>query len=162
MNAETQRIAPAPIRKSIRVKADQEKAFRVFVSGMGGWWLKSHSLLEAGQKDVVVEPREGGRWYEVGEDGSERMWGRVLAWSPPERIMLAWQLTADWAYDPEFETTVEVRFTPDGDGTLVDFEHRELERYGERAEALRGGYETGMDGGWAALLDKFRELADAD
>ena len=162
MNVETGRIAPAPIRKSLRVRASQDKAFRTFVAGMGQWWLKSHSLMASPQKDVVIEPRTGGRWFEVGEDGSEQDWGRVLLWSAPDRIVLAWQLNADWAYDPDFETTVEVRFTPDGDFTLVEFEHRDLERYGDRAEELRGGYESGMDGGWTALLAGFQQLAESE
>ena len=161
MNLAAQRIAPAPIRKSIRVKASQNRAFEMFVGGMGQWWLKSHSLLKSPQTDVVVEPADGGRWFEIGEDGSEYEWGRVLEWSPPERVVLAWQLTADWTYDPEFETTVEVRFVADGDHTLVEFEHRDLERFGARAEELRGDYESGMDGGWTALLDKYRETAEA-
>ena len=161
MNLETQRIAPAPIRKSIRVKASQDRAFQIFAGSMGQWWLKGHSLLKSPQKDVVVEPRDGGRWFEIGEDGSEQEWGRVLAWSPFERVALAWQLNADWAYDPDFETTVEVKFIPDGDHTLVEFEHRDLERFGARAEELRGGYETGMDGGWAALLEQYRQTAEA-
>lgn len=161
MNVEAQRIAPAPIRKSIRVKATPDRAFAVFTASMGQWWLKSHSLLQSPQQDVVIEPRDGGRWFEVGEDGSEYEWGRVLAWSPPERVMLAWQLNADWTYDPEFETTVEVRFVPDGDHTLVEFEHRDLERFGARADELRGGYESGMDGGWTALLEQYRAAADA-
>lgn len=162
MNVETQRIAPAPIRKSIRVKASQDRAFELFTTGMGRWWLKGHSLLKSPQKDVVVEPRDGGRWFETGEDGSESEWGRVLAWSAPERVVLAWQLTADWTYDANFETTVEVRFVPDGDHTVVEFEHRDLERFGPRAEEVRGGYESGMDGGWTALLDKYREALGAE
>lgn len=161
MNVETGHIAPAPIRKSLRVKATQAKAFRTFVAGMGSWWLKSHSLLASRQKDVVIEPRDGGRWYEVGDDGSEQMWGRVIEWAAPERVVLAWQLNADWAYDPDFETIVEVSFTPDGDHIIVEFEHRGLERYGERAAELRGGYETGMDGGWAALLKGYKAEAEA-
>lgn len=161
MNLETQRITAAPIRKTLRVRAPQDKAFRVFVGGMGTWWLKSHSLLKSPQKDVVIEPETGGRWYEVGEDGSEQMWGRVLDYEAPERVLLAWQLNADWAYDPDFETRVEVRFTPDGDHTIVDFEHRDLERFGERADEIRGGYETGMDGGWAALLADYQRTAEA-
>ncbi|MEA3017104.1 MAG: hypothetical protein QOI38_1826 [Sphingomonadales bacterium] len=160
MTAPTQRIAPAPIRKTLRVRASQEKAFRVFTANMGRWWLKSHSLLQAPQRDVLIEPRAGGRWYEIGEDGSEQDWGRVLAWDPPRRIVLAWQLNADWAYDPDFETIVEVTFTAEGEETIVAFEHRDLERYGERAEELRGGYESGMDGGWAALLEGFRGVAE--
>jgi hypothetical protein len=162
MNEQAKLIAPAPIRRQVRVKAPQERAFDTFVSGMGKWWLKSHSLLKSPQRDVVIEPREGGRWYEVGEDDSEQMWGRVLAWEPHGRVMLAWQLTGDWTYDPDFETTVEVLFTPDGEHTLVNFEHRDLERFGANAEAIRGGYDTGMDGGWGSLLASYREVAEAD
>jgi uncharacterized protein YndB with AHSA1/START domain len=109
----------------------------------------------------VIEPRTGGRWYEVGEDGSDKTWGKVLAWEAPERVVLAWQLNAEWAYDENFETTVEVRFTADGEHTIVDFEHRDLERFGENAEAVRGDYETGMDGGWAQLLANYQSVAEA-
>jgi hypothetical protein len=160
MNAEAQRISPAPIRKSMRVKASQDKAFDTFVGGMGGWWMKTHSLHPAGQKDVVIEPRTGGRWYEIGNDGSEKEWGRVLEWAAPERVVLAWQLNAEWSYDPDFETTVEVRFTADGDMTIVDFEHRDLERYGDKADAVRGDYESGMEGGWAQLLVGYQAKAE--
>ena len=162
MNLETQRIAPAPIRKSIRVDAPQAKAFATFTARMGQWWLKSHSLMKSPQADVVIEPSAGGRWYEVGEDGNEQMWGRVLEWDAPSRIVLAWQLTGEWAYDPDFETTVEVRFIPDGEATMVEFEHRDLERFGAKAEELRGGSESGMDGGWASLLENFRQTAEKD
>jgi uncharacterized protein YndB with AHSA1/START domain len=161
MNVETQRISPAPIRRSLRVKANRQKAFDTFVGNMGGWWLKTHSLLGSPQTDVVIEPRAGGRWFEVGEDGSEKTWGKVLAWDAPDRVLLAWQLNAEWAYDEEFETTVEVRFTADGDHTMVDFEHRDLDRFGANAEAVRGDYDTGMDGGWRALLDGYRAFAEA-
>lgn len=162
MNVETQRIVPAPIRKSIRVDAPQAKAFDTFVRQMGTWWLKSHSLLKSPQADVVIEPRTGGRWFEVGEDGSEQMWGRVLEWDAPDRVVLAWQLTGEWAYDPDFETTVEVRFMPYGDQTMVEFEHRDLERFGPKAEEIRGGYESGMDGGWGELLERFRRATGSD
>ena len=161
MNLEAQRIQPAPIRKTLRVKANQEKAFDVFVGSMGSWWLKTHTLLkEVPQQDVRIEPRPGGRWYEIGEDGREQSWGRVLEWDRPARVMLAWQLTHEWGYDPNFETTVEVRFTPDGDFTVVEFEHRDLERFGEHADRMRGDYESGMEGGWGKLLANYAQRAD--
>ena len=160
MNLEAQRISPAPIRRSLRVKASQQKAFDTFVGGMGSWWLKSHSLLGSPQKDVVIEPRDGGRWYEIGEDGSEMTWGKVLDWAAPDRVVLAWQLNAEWTYDPDFATIVEARFTPDGDHTIVDFEHRDLERFGDKAAEVRGDYESGMDGGWGELLAGFQRAAE--
>jgi uncharacterized protein YndB with AHSA1/START domain len=153
MNAETQRIRPAPIRRTLRVKAPQEKAFRVFLAGMGRWWPKDHSLLKSPQRDVVVEPRAGGRWYELGEDGSEYQWGRVLEWDAPSRALLAWQLNGEWAYDPQFETEVEIVFRPDGDGTIVEFEHRKLEAFERTA---RDGHVMSMDEGWGAILEGYK------
>ena len=86
----------------------------------------------------------------------------MLAWEAPERLLLAWQFNAEWTYDPDFETTVEVRFTADGDHTIVEFEHRDLERFGEKAEEVRGDYETGMDGGWGELLAGYQQAAEAE
>jgi hypothetical protein len=160
MNVEAQRISPAPIRRTLKVRASQQKAFDTFVAGMGGWWMKSHSLLGSPQQNVVIEPRTGGRWYEIGEDGSEMNWGKVLAWEAPDRVVLAWQLNAQWTYDPDFETTVEVSFTPEGDHTIVEFEHRDLERFGEKADEICGNYETGMGGGWTALLAGYQNAAE--
>jgi len=159
MNVEAQRIKPAPIRRELRVKASRQKAFDTFVA-MGGWWLKSHSLTASGQKDVIIEPRAGGRWYEIANDGREQPWGKVVAYDAPERLHLIWSLNGQWTYDPEFETNVEVTFAEDGDHTIVTFEHRDLDRYGDNAEEIRGNYDTGMDGGWRALLDGFQRAAE--
>lgn len=157
MNDVSQRIAPAAIRKTIDVKAPVDRAFAVFAARMGEWWHKEHSLAQGKkQVDVVIEPRPGGRWYETADDGSEYEWGKVISYDPPHRLVLAWQLTREFVYDPDFETTVEVRFEETAEGTRVHFEHRDLERMG--ADAI----ETfeGMDGGWGMLLDLFRAKAE--
>jgi uncharacterized protein YndB with AHSA1/START domain len=149
---DAQRIVPAPIRKVMRVRASRERAFDVFTAQIGAWWLRTHSTLrqvsDTPQVDVVIEPRTGGRWYEIGEDGTQYDWGRVLAWDPPARLMLAWQLTNQFAYDPDFETEVEIRFDAEGEETVVTFEHRHLDRFGDRAAIQRDG----MDEGWGRLL----------
>ena len=157
MNDVSQRIAPAAIRKTIDVSVPVDRAFAVFAARMGEWWHKEHSIAQGtAQVDVVIEPRAGGRWYEKGADGSEHPWGRVIAYEPPRRLLLAWQLTREFVYDPDFETTVEVRFEETADGTRVHFEHRDLERMGaEAVETLEG-----MDGGWGMLLDLFKSEAE--
>lgn len=157
MNDLAQRIAPASIRKEVQLNAPIDRAFAVFASRMGDWWHKEHSIArETMQKDVVIEPRTGGRWYEVGADGSEHQWGRVIDYDPPHRLVLAWQLTRDFVYDPDFETTVEVNFEERDGGTLVLFEHRNLERMGAGAvETLES-----MDGGWGLLLDLYKAEAE--
>ncbi|MGN7736068.1 SRPBCC family protein [Rhizobiales bacterium] len=147
-------IEPAPVRKSVTVSAPPERAFEIFVARMGDWWLTTHSLTASGQRAVIVEPAAGGRWYEVGTSGEEEDWGRVLAYEPPKRILFAWQLNAEWTFDADFETEVEVTFepTPEG-GTTVLLEHRDLANYGAKAEVARASLDS--DGGWAGLLAAF-------
>jgi uncharacterized protein YndB with AHSA1/START domain len=152
-------ITPAPVRKSILVKAPPERAFEVFTTGIGRWWPQSHHIGKAEMQDAIMEPRAGGRWYERGADGSECEWGRVLAWEPPQRVVLAWQLAADWQYDPNLVTEVEVRFTPEGNGTRVDLEHRNLERFGDHADAVRAQIDS--EGGWGLILQLFADAAAA-
>jgi len=153
MNDMAQRIAPAAIRKTIFVNVPVTRAFDVFATRMGQWWHKEHSIAQGTtQKDVVVEPRAGGRWYEIGADGSEHQWGHVIAYEPPNRLVLAWQLTIQFAYDPNFQTPVEITFEEQDGGTMVTLEHRELERMGAGADATL----ESMDGGWGYLLELFK------
>jgi len=149
------RIRPAPVRKTISVKAPPERAFHVFTAQMNRWWHPDHHIGKSSLKAVVVEPRVGGRWYEVGEDGSECDWGKVLVWEPPARVVFAWQLTGEWKYDSTFLTEVEVSFIPEGSGTRVELEHRNLERYGDKAEAVRSSLDSPE--GWAGGLRLFAD-----
>jgi uncharacterized protein YndB with AHSA1/START domain len=146
-------IRPATVRKSIHVAASPEHAFDTFVNGIGRWWPKSHKIGPADLERPVIEPREGGRWYELDVDGTECEIGKVALWQPPSRLILIWQLTPQFAYDRDLVTEVEVTFLPEADGTRVELEHRDLERLGDKAEAMR---ETvGGPGGWPALLELF-------
>ena len=152
-------ISPAPVRRSVRVNAPPARAFEAFTAGIHRWWPASHSVGASPQRSVAIEPRAGDRWYETGEDGSECPWGHVLAWEPPGRVLLAWQIDARWKYDPELVTELEVRFTPDGaDATRVDLEHRHLERFGDAAETVRGSLDS--PGGWPGLLDLYAKAAE--
>ena len=147
-------ITPAPVRKSIEVEAAPALAFEVFVNRFGLWWPKSHHIGAADPETFVIEPRAGGRWCERGVDGSECEIGKVLVFEPPSRLVLIWQLSADWKHDPALHTEVEVRFTAVGaERTRVELEHRNLERFGDRAEALRGQIDA--PNGWGGLLELF-------
>jgi uncharacterized protein YndB with AHSA1/START domain len=156
----SQTITPAAVRKTLVVQASPETAFEVFTDGFDRWWPRSHHIGKAELAKAIMEPRAGGRWYEVCVDGSECEWGDVLTWDPPRRLVLAWRLNAQWAYDPDLLTEVEVQFVPVADGqTRIDFEHRGFERMGAGGEAARAG----VDGpeGWGAILAEFKAAAEA-
>jgi uncharacterized protein YndB with AHSA1/START domain len=143
------------IRKSITVDVPQERAFEVFTSGFASWWpLDTHHIAEKDAETAVMEPRAGGRWYERAADGSECEWGTVIAFDPPDSVVLGWQLDGDFKYDPDLVTEVEVSFIPEGESrTRVVLEHRDLDRFGDRRDAVTTAFDA--PGGWGGLLERF-------
>src|SRR5262249_39602164 len=149
------------VRKVVNVQAPLEVAWRVFTEKMGTWWpLATYKIGKANAVDAVIEPRVGGRWYERGDDGSTCDWGRVLLWEPPSRLVLSWDISADWQPDPALKTEVEVRFIAEGkERTRVELEHRRLDRYGARRDEMRRIFDT--EGDWGRLLAVFARTAQA-
>src|SRR5262249_3489451 len=106
---------PNSVRKVVDVQAPPLVAWHVFTEQMGTWWpLRMYKIGKANAVEGISEPRVGGRWYERGDDGSTCDWGRVLVWEPPARLVLSWDITADWQYDPALQTEIEVRFIAEG------------------------------------------------
>ena len=71
----------------------------------------------------------------------------MLEWEPPAGFTIAWKVDPDAVA----ATEVEVRFTPEGDGTQVVLEHRHWDRLGAGAAETRGNY----DGGWEMVLGRY-------
>lgn len=147
----------APIVKSVEVKAPPPRAFELFTREMGAWWPHGKTVGKNPHVAIVVEPREGGRWFERDADGNETPWGKVLAWNPPGRVLLGWQLSTAWSYDPNLLTEVELTFAAlPGGGTRVTLEHRNLERFGADAEK----HAASIRGGWPSIVGLFAQYAD--
>lgn len=155
-------VDPNSVRKTMSVQAPQAVAWRVFTEKMGTWWpLAEYKIGKSNAVDAVIEPRVGGRWYERGDDGSTCDWGEVLVWEPPSRLVLAWDITADWQYDPNLKTEVEVRFIIETqDRTRVELQHRRLDRFGARRAEMRRIFDT--EGDWGQLLAAFARVATAE
>jgi hypothetical protein len=153
-------IRIAPVRKQLVVKATQSRAFAVFTAEMSRWWPATHSILKSPLKECIVEPRVGGRWYTVGEDGSSCQTGYVIAWQPPQALVLAWQINAEWRFDPDLVTEVEVKFIAESANTTrIELEHRYLERMGGKAAEARSAVDS--PGGWGAILESFKICAES-
>lgn len=149
------------VRKTVTVDAPIKHVFRVFTEEHGRWWpLNTHHIGKVPAATAVIEPHVGGRWYERGVDGTECVWGKVLVWEPPHRLVLAWQLTADWRFDVTLQTEVEVRFVADSAGrTRVELEHRHLDRYRDQAGMMRSIFDS--EGGWTGILARFVAAAES-
>jgi uncharacterized protein YndB with AHSA1/START domain len=147
------------VRKSIVVNAPIAHAFKVFTERFDAWWPRTHHIGKIESFTAILEPREGGRWFERGADGSECDWGRVLVYSPPTRVALSWHLNGDYGYDPDPSkaSRVEVTFHDEGGGkTRVELVHSQFERHGEGAQKVRES--VGGRGGWPLILDRFAEV----
>jgi uncharacterized protein YndB with AHSA1/START domain len=156
----TEQATTEAVRHSVTVPIDRERAFKLFTEEIGSWWPSEDYKIAEGPITEMFEPREGGRWYELAEDGGEHTVGTVLAWEPPSRLVMAWQLTPEWSFEPDLDraTKVEVLFEEQEDGaTRVTLEHRGFEVYGDSGAEMRG--HVGGEGGWAALLDLYARAA---
>jgi Activator of Hsp90 ATPase homolog 1-like protein len=159
MSAES--VAAVEVARSITVPLSQSRTFELFTGRMTEFWPKDHSIGTAEIAEVVVEPRAAGRWFERGMDGSECNWGRVAFWEPPRKVVLIWQISSSWQFDPNFETEVEVTFTEETPGrTRVDLRHGNLQRYGDATEQMRAIFDDPK--GWTGTLARFAELADTE
>jgi uncharacterized protein YndB with AHSA1/START domain len=150
----TKQATDLTVRRSVTVARSQEDAFRIFTEEIATWWpLDTHSIGKDGKpaETAVMEGRVGGTFYERTGSGKEH-WGTIIVWEPPARVVISWELVPDGP-----PTEVDVRFSPEGDGTRVDLEHRGFERLGERAEEVAAGY----GGGWPVVLGQYAEHANA-
>jgi uncharacterized protein YndB with AHSA1/START domain len=152
-------IRETTVQTQVVVDAPLERAFSFFTEGFGTFKPREHNLLEVAIAETVFEPRVGGYLYDRGVDGSECRWARVLAYEPPERVVISWDISPQWRLETDLEKTseVEVRFVAEApERTRVELEHRNLERHGAGWEAVRDGV-AGPEG-WPLYLERFAEV----
>lgn len=151
------------VRMQIVVAAPIERAFRVFTEQFDRIKPREHNMLGVEIAETVFERRVGGSVYDRGVDGSECRWARVLAYEPPHRVVISWDISPHWQIetDPGKTSEVEFRFIAESpDRTRLELEHRNLERHGEGWEAERGSVRE--EGGWPLYLQRFGDLFQPD
>jgi uncharacterized protein YndB with AHSA1/START domain len=152
----TRQPAEEPIRQAITVPVPADRAFAAFVD-LARWWPREYTWAADTLEDIGIDPwGEGGLCFERGPHGFTCHWGRVLAWEPPIRLVLAWQIAPSRAPEPNpaKASELEVRFHPaDPSGTRVELEHRHLARHGGDAATYRQGMAS--PAGWPRILDRY-------
>jgi uncharacterized protein YndB with AHSA1/START domain len=146
----------------VTVDVSQAEAFRVFTEDFDAIKPREHNLLAVDIAETVLEPRAGGVLLDRGVDGSTCQWGRVLAFEPPTRLLLAWDISARWQVqtDPALASEVEIRFVALGpDSTRVELTHRHLDRHLDGWEQVRDG--VAADAGWPLYLRRYADLTTA-
>jgi uncharacterized protein YndB with AHSA1/START domain len=155
----SQQPAATTIRHSVTVDAPIERAFKVFTEDFGRFKPPEHNLLGVEIAETVFEARVGGFLYDRGVDGRECRWARILAYEPPHRVVISWDISPYWQVETDKGKTseVEVRFISQTPGrTRVELEHRGLDRHGEGWEGVREGVDG--DQGWPLYLHRYAGL----
>jgi uncharacterized protein YndB with AHSA1/START domain len=83
----------------------------------------------------------------------------VLAYEPPRRVVISWDISPRWQIETDLDKTseVEVAFISEGESrTRVRLEHRNLDRHGDGWPAVHDG--VAGDGGWPLYLQRFAGL----
>jgi uncharacterized protein YndB with AHSA1/START domain len=150
------------VRHQVVVEAPIERAFSAFTKDFGSFKPREHNLLGVDIADTVFELHQGGHVYDRGIDGSECRWARVLAYEPPNRVVISWDINPQWQIETDLEKTseVEVRFVAETPArTRVELEHRNLDRHGDGWDVVRAGVDS--EGGWPLYLHRYAELLAA-
>ena len=139
----------ATVRRSIAVDVPIEKAFAFFTDHIGAWWDPNKHLIGEPLAEMVFEPRVGGQIIDRGVNGAESRWATILAYEPPTHVAFSWDIDLAWQIesDPTKRSEVRVTFTAQGPRrTLVELEHRHLDRHGEGWQAMRDA--VASSNGW--------------
>jgi uncharacterized protein YndB with AHSA1/START domain len=154
------------VSTSTVVHAPIERAFSVFTEDIGSWWPSEHHILQSPLAEMVFEPRAGGHVYDRGTDGSECRWARVLAYEPPERVVISWDINLPWQIETDRTRTseVEVRFlaeTPQRTRVELGAPQPRAPRRGLGEHARRGRLTAGVGGRDACVRHAPRGLSAA-
>lgn len=158
MNTEPQHRTALQVEVTVNVPV--EHAFRVFTERFDDIKPREHNMLAVPIERTVLEPRAGGTIYDVGTDGSTCTWARVLAYDPPHRLLISWDISPRWTVepDPAHTSEVEIRFSPESaERTRVELEHRHLDRHGE---GWQGFLNLDSDNGWPLYLERYRAATE--
>jgi DNA-binding transcriptional ArsR family regulator/uncharacterized protein YndB with AHSA1/START domain len=151
--------ADTSVQTSIVVEAPVARAFKVFTEDFGSFKPAEHNMLGVEIAETVFEPKVGGLLYDRGVDGNVCRWARVLAYDPPNSLLLSWDISPQWQIETNLKNTseVEVRFiAEDEKRTRVELEHRNLDRHGDGWPDGRDA--VGSEGGWPLYLQRFADL----
>lgn len=145
-----------PVIRSISLRCSAEDAFRAWTTQIHLWWPVGRiSASEQATSRVMLEGRVGGRIYERTSAGEEIAWGYILVWAPPRRLVHSWFLGTE----PDRATEVEVRFTPEPDGTTtVEVNHG---KWHEADEVLAEAHHAcvAAPDGWSGILADYADNA---
>lgn len=111
------------------------------------------------RREIVLEPRTNGRFYQTGCATGIELLGTVVACVPRRTLIIDLGLDAQFVPSPAPRTSLEIFFMELADGsTRLTIVHAELDRFGLQAEAAQQGFAAG----WRNILVAFTTFVDEE
>jgi hypothetical protein len=133
------------INQEIRVNASLDATFAALLEQIG----PQNEGEEGTPMPMKLEARPGGRWYRDLGDENGHFWGHVQAITRPNLLEITGPLFISFAV----VSNLQYRLTPVDGGTLITFRHNLI-------GMIPDDYRTGMQVGWANILDRVRKAAE--
>jgi uncharacterized protein YndB with AHSA1/START domain len=124
----------AIVEREIRIDASPDTVYDFFVD--------QDKMIQWMGRKAELDPRSGGT-FRVDLNGKNIAHGEYVDLDPPHRVVFTFGWEGDSSIVQPGASTVEVTFTPDGDGTLMRFEHRDLPE--ESRESHGHGWDHYLD-----------------
>ena len=130
-----------PINKELTVPLTAAEAFALFTDEIDSWWPKAKHSVRGADSKVTFADHKDGEIIETAADGSQEVWGKIIAYDPGKYLAFSWHP----GRPAEEATVVTVSFTQKEDGTLCELTHGGFDILGDTADAVSTSYLHGWD-----------------
>ncbi|MEO7996319.1 MAG: SRPBCC domain-containing protein [Gemmatimonadaceae bacterium] len=141
----------APIVRVVEVPCSQQMAFNIFIEDMPRWWPLDRFSMSRQRKQTAqglkIDARLGGHIAEITEDGTEDVWGTFSAFNPFASLAMDFHMGMPASNASLVEVTFDVIAEK---STRVTLRHSRWEAFGDMAEMMISGYNTG----WTQIFEK--------
>jgi uncharacterized protein YndB with AHSA1/START domain len=143
---QTDSVSSIKLFKEENIAAPVEIVFQAILDELG-----PHCQLQPDKPfPMTLEPFPGGRWFRDLGNNTGHLWGHVQVIKPPTLLEIIGPMPMSY---PAINH-IQYRLAPHGAGTLLKFTHQAM-------GLLDKGHREGMQHGWAFMLDRVRQLAEA-
>ncbi|GHO60012.1 SRPBCC family protein [Ktedonobacter robiniae] len=139
------------VHLEITIAASPQKVFEALTTDIAAWW-GSPFIKRRDANTIVLEPKVGGRLYEVYGENEGALWGMVSSIRNDEELCL----TGSMGMPEPTYGAVTFTLAPQGDSTQVKLTHS---AFGRISAERKGCYTEG----WKDLLDvRLRAFVEQD
>ena len=111
-------------------------------------------------RDLAPQPKVTSLLTSLAQEAAGR---GFLAFEPPDRVVVSWDISDYWQLETDAEHTseVEIRFIAEApQRTRLELEHRHIDRHRPGWEGVRAGVDD--DAGWTLYLSRYAGLLGSE